>query len=875
MSTHHTFKLTIFFILLATFGLYGQTVYQTISDGDWQSSSTWQNGNVPTLGNNNPVGSNVEIHINHNIDLTHSHLELDGDSTTLVQIVNGSLNTNSSPKKLTVKNGVFTATNSDLNVELLEVHDKFELYSSNIIVANGSFNLSPAYLSDTSRSTFNNSSIEIVNGNYRNNSASNTMITSCFKLNSGNYVINNGLANFSGVCINIDQGNFQIKGTSAVSGTIAALNVNSGNLTISNNSTWTAQVDDYHVGSSNNDIPAQHLGTSQSSAWMTSYFSTCSCLIAPASANTTTIAPGVWSDPAIWNNGVPGSTTNVTIAHDVTLNSNFTVGSTGFLNVSSGIQLTLGGTSILTIDGQLNSTGTIDGSVLLRTGQSLTTNIGNIADLELSMGANTLTLSSDAVFKTKLKLTDGTINTGGFDLILTADASATALIEHLSGTIVGDVTVQQYIQNGHGHHFLSSPVVAATLNELNDNVPVFTAGAAVPNVYYYDETNPSNDCEEGWTLPASTSETMVVGRGYTLYFQSNAGKLIDIKGDLNDGSISIPLTNTTSVSAPLDPSCDPEGWNFIGNPYASPIDLDLMSALLPSSVLQSYYRWDPTNKFYGSYVNGVASPSNFTNIVPAFQGFWVKTTANTSLVLDNSVRVTDPTISGPFFKTTFVDPLLRISINNSQYGNETVVRFNQQATNQFDLDFDAYYFKNENVDGIEFGTVVNGEYYHINSMLPFQSTPIDIQLYCKDKAGEQNTISLTEALNLNSGDLVYLLDNHLNTIHDLTGSDYVYTSLANDSEQRFVIRVVPAMAVSTDQLETNNSIKAYQQAQQLILEQNLVFETPIRIYNALGQELKTVAASNDNRQLINLENLKGLLLIHYKNGQAPIKFIVP
>ncbi len=109
----------------------------------------------------------------------------------------------------------------------------------------------------------------------------------------------------------------------------------------------------------------------------------------------------------------------------------------------------------------------------------------------------------------------------------------------------------------------------------------------------------------------------------------------------------------------------------------------------------------------------------------------------------------------------------------------------------------------------------------------------------------------------------------------MTGSDYVYTSLANDSEQRFVIRVVPAMAVSTDQLETNNSIKAYQQAQQLILEQNLVFETPIRIYNALGQELKTVAASNDNRQLINLENLKGLLLIHYKNGQAPIKFIVP
>lgn len=874
MSTTQIHCLVLFLCLFVSFSSHGQ-IYQTISDGDWQSSSTWQNGNIPVMSNNNPLGPNVKIYIDHNIDLTHSHLELDGDTSTLVQIVNGSLNTSSSPKKLTIKNGVFTATNSDLNVELLEVHDKFEMYSSTIVVANGSFNLSPAYLSDTSRSTFNNSSIEIVNGNYRNNSASNTMITSCFKLNSGNYIINNGLANFSGVCINIDQGNFQIKGSSVVSGTIAALNVTSGNLSIQNNSTWTAQVDDYHVGSSNNDIPTQYLGISQSSAWMSNYFSTCSCLIAPASSNTTTIAAGLWSDPAIWNNGVPGSTTNVTIAHDVTLNSNFTVGSTGFLNISTGIQLTLSGSSVLTIDGQLNNTGNIvSGSVLLRSGTSYTTNLGNIDDLELSIGANTLTLSSNSAFKTKLKLTSGTLNTGGFDVSLTADASATALLEQLAGSIVGDVTVQQFVQNGHGHHFLSSPVAAATLNELSDNVPVFTAGATVPNVYYYDETNPSNDCEVGWTLPASASENMLVGRGYTVYFQSNAGTLIDIKGTLNNGAVTIPLTYTVASSPPLDPSCDPDGWNFIGNPYASPIDLDLISALVPSGMLQSYYRWDPTGKTYGSYVNGVASPSNFTNIVPAFQGFWVKTNANASLVLDNSVRVTDPATSGPFFKTTFIDPLLRISINNSQYGNETVIRFNQQASNQFDSDLDAYYFKNENVDGIEFGSIVNGEYYHINSLLPYQSTALDIQLYCKDKAGEQNTISLTEALNLNSGDIVYLLDNHLNTIHDLTASDYVYTSLANDSEQRFVIRVVPSIAVSTDQLDSENSVKAYQQAQQLVLEQDLVFEEPIRLFNALGQELKTIAASNDNRQLINVENLNGLLLIYYKEGKAPIKFIV-
>ena len=108
----------------------------------------------------------------------------------------------------------------------------------------------------------------------------------------------------------------------------------------------------------------------------------------------------------------------------------------------------------------------------------------------------------------------------------------------------------------------------------------------------------------------------------------------------------------------------------------------------------------------------------------------------------------------------------------------------------------------------------------------------------------------------------------------MTASDYVYTSLANDSEQRFVIRVVPSIAVSTDQLDTENSVKAYQQAQQLVLEQDLVFGEPIRLFNALGQELKTIAASNDNRQLINVENLNGLLLIYYKEGKAPIKFIV-
>ena len=62
-------------------------------------------------------------------------------------------------------------------------------------------------------------------------------------------------------------------------------------------------------------------------------------------------------------------------------------------------------------------------------------------------------------------------------------------------------------------------------------------------------------------------------------FPTTGGMIVDITGTLQNGPYSIPLTFTQSNGTPSDPNCVPEGWNFIGNPYASPINADMIQAL--------------------------------------------------------------------------------------------------------------------------------------------------------------------------------------------------------------------------------------------------------------------------------------------------------
>ena len=810
-------------LLVSSFTLVTAQTYQTVADGNWQSQGTWLNGNKPNI--NNKIGNNVHILISHDVTLQGKDVEINGNNNTLLEINGGKLHGNGSGmKKLIILDGTFKAINAEVEFESVENYDKLELESSCMTVFNGDF------------------------------------------INDG------GDCTFTSACLNVTNGNVGNIGNATMTGTISALNIPNGNAA-NTSSVWNTITNDFHVSGSIT-APIANFTTSQTSAWMNAHFATCQCSVIIPS-NSASNKTGLWSDPTLWTNGLPGADTDIQLNNDVTLDVDHTVNDGKTISLGSGVTLTIQSGKLLTISGILQNDGTIDGQVKIQNNSNVTMDLGDISTLELSMPGNTLTTSASSIITNKLKLTDGTINTNNNSFTLQADQNKTALVEQLNGTVSGDVTVQQYFNNSDGHHFLSTPVSGATLQELNDDINL-NYSAGVPNIYMYDETDPSPDYGDGWVSPSSLNSGLTAGVGYTSWFPTTGGMTVDITGALQNGSYSIPLTYTPSNGTPPDPNSIPEGWNFIGNPYPSPINADMIQMLGAQNLANSIYIWDATSNNYSSYVNGVSSPSTFSKYIPAMQGFWVKVSAPSTLIINNSVRVTDPMIQTKALKTQFTDGLVRLQISTSNDVNETVFRFNANATDAFDDAFDAHYIKNGQAGQIEFGSLIANTIYRINSIPNLGTDSVEVPLFVTDLVGQQHSISISEMINLPTNDKVMLVDHFLSIEHDLSVSDYTYTSSNQQTSSRFSVRFVPAVVNTTTEIQDSfDETIVYMNEGRLNIS-NTVSRTDqmVRILNQLGQVIHSEKVAQTGQYTISLNEAKGFIFIDQGNNNV-IRYFIP
>ena len=776
--------LVAFLSLLCTSNSKAQiTVYQTVADGNWQTPGTWLNGIKPKL--NNPIGDNIQIIINHKVSLQGKKVELDGNAQTLLEINNGSLGANGSGiKELIISRGVFRAINSVVEFESAEVYDKFE------------------------------------------------MTNSCFDLFNGNFKVDGGKLTLTNANIDVDNGNFELQGGGIINGNFSALNVTNGNISNSS-STWNATVDNYYA-SGNVGIPNAQQGLVQTPAWMTTHFSS-TCVVG-TSGPIVSARDGLWSDPSTWTGGIPGPDDDVLIQHTVDLDLMFTQSNVGKLAVDPSALLNVRVGSTLGLNGSLDNNGTIMGKTQLL-GQSRTINLGIADNIAIDL-SGTLTLSGSAQINSVIYLQSGTLNTGGNSFYLKSDANGTAMINsNGGGLLVGDITMEAYIDNTYGYHFLSSPMTNATVEQFNDDFTLNLSGAN-PHVYTYDESNTSSNISDGWIAAQSVLDLMTVGKGYACLFDATNGRTIDIEGQPNDGPISIPLTYTASV--PIDNSVyAPQGWNFIGNPYPSSIDFNTLIASAPASVENALYRWDPTG-VYNSYVDGVASPANFNTVIPAMQGFWVRTDASATLNLDNSIRITNPnSATGTLYKTNSSsnEPLFRLELEGEGKKVETVIRFKDQASTNFDKAYDAYFMRGDIAGEAEFATASDRGGLRINSLPELNGQAVEIQLHQVTNTAGNYQISLSEFTNFNSNDRIILRDSLTGLSTLLNNGPYSFVGNPGDITDRFKITVIADVNSTENIAEIQATFSAYKSKDALIIEMQDPLEQnqQLIVYNSLGQ----------------------------------------
>lgn len=562
-----------------------------------------------------------------------------------------------------------------------------------------------------------------------------------------------------------------------------------------------------------------------------------------------------WDITGNWSCGiVPTSSSDITIPVVTNLPEVNSVNTSEChsIVINPGASVTINSGKDLSVYGDWDNSGLSDvgsGTVIF-TGSSAQSVSGttNFENLTINKASNSVTLTGNTQVKGVLLPSAGTLASNGY-LTLVSTATQTALIAAGSGNVSGNVTMQRYMADKMGYHYYSSPFTAAPVSEFADEMgPIITGNpyiandttqtvANFPNFFAYDETM-GPYMSLGWTDAGTTLQPM---HGYCVNFGASSGALTtDITGEVNNGTQTYGVTKTTTSKPGAD------GWNLVGNPYPSPVDWQ-SAGWTKTYVNNAIYYFNPSDQYTGSYssfVNNVGNPAGTTGIIAAMQGFFVRATGSGDLSVTNAARVNN--LNPTFYKTLSNIPLLRLQgypSQNSSYSDETVIYFDPQATGDFDGNFDAYKMMNNNTNLPNIYTSYNASpALSINGMPPLSNIDVVIPLGFLTQTSGNFTINASEMLNFDPSLHIYLEDNQMSAIQDLTtNATYTFSMNANAPQYRFFIRFSPSVLTG---IEENGSsfVDAWASGKDIYVNysNSSLQQAEISIYNTLGQKVVSV-----------------------------------
>jgi hypothetical protein len=460
---------------------------------------------------------------------------------------------------------------------------------------------------------------------------------------------------------------------------------------------------------------------------------------------------------------------------DISVGSNLTNTSSGTITQSAGT---------LAVSGNLTNNGSFAtgaGTVLLGGGAAPSNLLGSraIRFFNLTVQASGAQLSAGASVRRVLTLT-GNFATNGNSFTLESASTGDALVVNTGGVVSGTATVQRYIDPslnpGPGYRHYSAPVSNSTVADLATSgfTPVVnpayntsatpTLVAPFPTVYGYDDTrlslsNNLTAFDKGYFSPATLSDPLAVGRGYTVNIA--ASELVDFQGTLNNGTLTLPLTSARAAY--------PEGgWQLLGNPYPAPLDYSRVAAADRAGLEAAIYVYSSTSQYVGqyrSYINGIGNP-----VLPVGQAFFARMAAgvsSTTMTFRNSQRLTVP--SGTTFQRPTADPrpLVQLTLqgSGSPLLDEATVYFESGASSGFDPSFDAQ--KLPNLTGLNLSTSgASGPALSIDGQPELGSSQRIVPLTVGVPTAGSYTLATSQLLNLSTVP-VYLRDRQSGALIDL------------------------------------------------------------------------------------------------------------
>lgn len=354
----------------------------------------------------------------------------------------------------------------------------------------------------------------------------------------------------------------------------------------------------------------------------------------------------------------------------------------------------------------------------------------------------------------KLSVTGALTNAAGIaGLVIKSSATGTGSLIHSTAGV--PATVERYI-SGHnnvadaGWHLLGSPVAAFDIDGSS-----FDPGAS-DDFYAWQESNST------WmNHKQGTPSQIVPGAGYLVSYETSGAKTFT--GALNAADQTVTVTR--------EGAGDYAGFNLIGNPFASAITWG--NGWLLGSVGGVAYVWDEATKDYIDIEAGDPIPS--ANGVMVYLG---GEETSQSLTIPAAARIHS---SQGWYKSAGGRIVLVANDPDRGAAKRSVIRFNESATEGFDLAWDGYYLRGF---APGFYSVSNGMNYSVNT-LPSMNNTLVIPMGFEKTVSSGFSIELQESI---PGAVVYLTDKKTGTVTNLTDNGaYHFTAAEGDDANRFTL----------------------------------------------------------------------------------------
>lgn len=396
---------------------------------------------------------------------------------------------------------------------------------------------------------------------------------------------------------------------------------------------------------------------------------------------------------------------------------------------------------------------------------------------------------------------DGTLN---LKSVSSGDASL-IVAGNISGS--GTYNVDRFIEQDLWH-LVSPPITDATAG-------IFVDMWLRP----YDES--INDFGE-YIVPTETP--LNSGTGYSVFTYTSQARTFS--GTITNGTVSKTLQRSADGGQPLS-----RGWNLIGNPYTSAIDLEAASGwtVNDAQIASAVYVWNQSQYSvslagFGSNIGvGINNPSRY---LAMGQGFFVQARTNgAGISINKNVQVHN----GVAFRESEIIPnLISIKVEGNGHTDETVIYQNFAAADDYDFTYDAaklygvseapqlYTKKQENmlaIHSVNDSELINGMGVHL-------------------EVGADTEYSLLFNHSFNSGEL-FLHDMFTNQVIQ-AGQNYVFTAQPDDNAERFRIGYITT-ELNTD-LSSNIKIWEYNNELHVAIPDSEILEF-VTVYSVLGNTL--------------------------------------